>query len=71
MYSFRFIKEYANYIKRRFNETDIPGKQKKMYINDIDKIVNMASAGYIIVNECMQKLADVEFWLNSYKRNNF
>lgn len=68
---YRFVKEYGNYIKNRYNETDMPKRIKAGYIRQIDTITDRAAMGYITINECMKDLCNSEKWLNDYKLKQF
>lgn len=63
---YRFISEYASYIKKRFQAADMPKTVKQQYIAQVETIVKRVHTGFITVSDCMKSLNNLETWLNNY-----
>lgn len=64
MKTYRFVTEYANYIKGRVRQSDLPSSRKNGYINDIELIVTRCHQGMVTLNETMSLLSNAEAWIN-------
>lgn len=63
---YRFLDEYANYVRKRFQAADLPKDTKAKRISDINRIPNDVHMGFITVTDAMKQLVSAEEWLNDY-----
>lgn len=63
---YRFLDEYTNYVRKRFQAADLPKDIKAKHISDIDRIPNDVHIGFITVTDAMKQLVSAEEWLNDY-----
>ena len=63
----RFIKEYANYIKKRLNSADIPHHVKQKLFQSISYVLSVSENGEVETAECMDSLAQYEYILNGWE----
>lgn len=58
----RFVKEYANYKKRRISKLTETVVDKDEAIKEIDKTLKLFNLGLITVDECMRVVSNIEAW---------
>lgn len=58
----RFVKEYANYKKRRIGKLTETVVDKDEAIKEIDKTLKLFNLGLITVDECMRTISNIEAW---------
>ena len=63
---YRFLDEYTNYVRKRFQAADLPKDIKVKHISDINRIPNDTHNGFITVPDAMKQLVSAEEWLNDY-----
>jgi hypothetical protein len=58
----RFIEEYANFQRKQIKTNSwLSASENAILLEEIDDIVKMTRRGYITVNECMKRLANIEY----------
>lgn len=62
--TFRFIKEYSNYINSRIKKADLPTATQKEYYRQNEKILQSVYSGMVTLNDCMQMLVNLEKVVN-------
>lgn len=58
----RFVKEYANYKKRRISKLTETVVDKDEAIKEIDKTLKLFNLGLITVDEFMRTISNIEAW---------
>lgn len=58
----RFVKEYANYKKRRISKLTETVVDKDEAIKEIDKALNLFNLGLMTVDEFMRTISNIEAW---------
>lgn len=58
----RFVKEYANYKKKRIGKLTETVVDKDEAIKEIDKTLKLFNLGLITVDECMRTISNIEVW---------
>ena len=58
----RFVKEYANYKKKRIGKLTETVVDKDEAIKEIDKTLKLFNLGLITVDECMRTISNIEAW---------
>lgn len=62
----RFIDEYANYVRKRFESESLPEEVKTVRIRQIEKIPRDVRNGFITVADAMKWLAEQDSKLIDY-----
>lgn len=63
---YRFLDEYANYVRKRFESKSLPEEVKTVRIRQIEKIPRDVRNGFITVADAMKWLAEQDSKLIDY-----
>lgn len=69
---YRFIREYADHIIERFEESTITTEEKEAFVKYIDHVVYLADHLCIItVRECINLLNNCEYWIHDNEHETY